>query len=109
MNYFSYIIYSSNRTYIGITNNLSKRLLLHNSNKGAKATMISTNWKYKIIVGPFKYKNLALRFEWMWKHSLNSRGKWIKTKSGLVVKINRLNELLELDEWKQLKLKKILI
>ena len=48
MGYFVYVI-SSNRkskliTYVGYTNNLKKRLNLHNKGKGAKFTR-GSNWK----------------------------------------------------------------
>ena len=35
-----------NKYYIGITNNLEKRLLAHNSGVGAKATRMYKNWRY---------------------------------------------------------------
>ena len=42
MNYFVYILGSHKnsqfRTYVGYTNNLSKRLIIHNKGKGAKST-----------------------------------------------------------------------
>ena len=42
MNYFVYLIGSLKdskiKTYVGYTNNLKKRLTLHNSGKGAKST-----------------------------------------------------------------------
>ena len=42
MNYYVYVIRSDNKsgviTYVGYTNNLKKRLILHNSGKGAKFT-----------------------------------------------------------------------
>jgi len=50
MSYFVYIISSLNRskltTYVGYTNNLNKRLKLHNNSKGAKFTK---GRKWKII------------------------------------------------------------
>ena len=42
MCYFVYLLISKDKnktiSYVGYTNNLSKRLLLHNNNKGAKFT-----------------------------------------------------------------------
>ena len=42
MNYFVYILGSHKnsqfKTYVGYTNNLSKRLFIHNKGKGAKST-----------------------------------------------------------------------
>ena len=42
MNYYVYVLRSDNKsriiTYVGYTNNLKKRLILHNRGKGAKFT-----------------------------------------------------------------------
>ena len=50
MTYFVYLIksisLSKNKTYVGYTNNLNKRLASHNENKGAKSTK---GYKWKII------------------------------------------------------------
>ena len=57
MNYFVYLIATikNNKviSYVGYTNNLKKRLFLHNSGKGAKFTR-GSNWK---IIYKKKYKN----------------------------------------------------
>ena len=49
MSYYVYLIQSvgtkKNKTYVGYTNNLTKRLFLHNNNKGAKSTR---GFKWKI-------------------------------------------------------------
>jgi putative endonuclease len=48
MKFFVYVIGSKNKsrriTYVGYTNNLQKRINLHNTNKGAKFTR-GRNWK----------------------------------------------------------------
>jgi len=48
MNYYVYVLASHNKdkfvTYVGYTNNLSKRLKLHNEGKGAKFTR-GRQWK----------------------------------------------------------------
>lgn len=46
--WYVYILFSdkANRFYIGITNNLEKRLSAHNKGKGARATIISDDWRY---------------------------------------------------------------
>tara|TARA_A100001388_G_C28416544_1_gene333061 strand:- start:275 stop:532 length:258 start_codon:yes stop_codon:yes gene_type:complete len=50
MVYYVYLIKTVkskiNKTYVGYTNNLEKRLLLHNTRKGAKATK---GYKWKLI------------------------------------------------------------
>ena len=57
MTYFVYMIGSKvkNKTisYVGYTNNLKKRLTLHNNSTGAKFTR-GRKWK---IIYKFKYKN----------------------------------------------------
>lgn len=93
--FYCYLITSdNNRTYIGITNDLTKRLDMHNKKLkgGAKSTSSGTNWKYHLVVGQFDKKD-AMRFEWYWKHQHDGQ-KWIKTKSGLDNKKMRLTELL---------------
>lgn len=106
--YYCYLIYSPNLTYIGITNNLAKRLETHNSGKGSKYTRKRNNWEYFLIVGTFD-KSTACQFEWYWKHEqvsdkFNRNNKWIRSKSGLQNKINRLNLLLTHETWKKYKL-----
>lgn len=102
MTYYCYLIISINRTYIGITNNLENRLNKHNQGKGAKSTRCSKQWGYHTIIAGFKGKSDAMRFEWYWKHDLNKKGKWQKTKSGLTHKMKRLIKLLL--EWKDINL-----
>lgn len=97
-NYYCYLIKSDDNTYIGITNNLNKRIASHNNKSGAKSTRKYNNWTYHKVIGIFN-KPEALRFEWYWKHYLNKNNKWSRTKSGIENKIKRLNELLLLEEW----------
>ena len=57
MDYFVYLIATLKKnkviSYVGFTNNLKKRLSLHNSGKGAKFTR-GSNWK---IIYRKKYTN----------------------------------------------------
>lgn len=95
MQFYCYLIVNEhNHTYIGITNNLEKRIQQHNGilKGGAKATKKSKNWMYKIVVSGLNKQN-ACSFEWYWKHN-KINNVWKKTKSGLDNKIKRLNELL---------------
>lgn len=104
MEYYCYLLSNSEGcTYIGMTNNLEKRLKKHNGlvDGGAKATRRSNNWKYEHIVGRFD-RSSALTFEWYWKHYRSNTGRWYKTKSGVVNKIMRLNLLLSEDRWSHL-------
>lgn len=58
------------RTYVGITNNLAKRLRQHNGELagGARSTHSGRPWKLCAIVEGFRNKTVALRFEWSMHH-----------------------------------------
>ena len=64
-------------TYVGYTNNLKKRINLHNTNKGAKFTR-GRNW---ILAYSKKYisKSVAMREEYKLKKNVKLRNK-IKSK-----------------------------
>jgi putative endonuclease len=72
MEYVCYLLISecSNRTYIGITNNLERRIEQHNGLKsgGAKYTCSGRPWKvYGFVKGFREDKSSVLKFEWRWK------------------------------------------
>ena len=75
MNYFVYLIATikNNKviSYVGYTNNLKKRLFLHNSGKGAKFTR-GSNWK---IIYKKKYtkKQKAMSEEYKLKKNYKLR------------------------------------
>lgn len=77
MNYFVYLIISkiNDKTisYVGYTNNLSKRIKLHNSSKGAKFTR-GKKWKL-IYFKKFKSKILAMKYEYFLKKNNKIRKK----------------------------------
>ena len=85
MNYFVYLIATikNNKviSYVGYTNNLKKRLHLHNSGKGAKFTR-GSNWK---IIYKKKYtkKQKAMSEEYKLKKNYKLRNtikkKFLKT------------------------------
>ena len=83
-----YIVYmlkttdlSKIRTYVGYTNDLQKRLIKHNSNKGAKATK---GYKWEIIFKKkFKTKSEAMSYEYLLKKN--------RIKRSTILKLN-LNE-----------------
>ena len=104
--YYCYLITSKNRTYIGITNNLLRRIKSHNKiiKKGAKSTGCMKNWCYHTIIGDFNTRGRALRFEYYWKHIQNSKNKWVRNKPLITNKMKRLLELIFQDEWKDLKI-----
>ena len=75
--YFVYLIVSKDKnkttSYVGYTSDIKKRLLLHNTNKGAKFTR---GHKWKIIYKK-KYfsKSLAMRGEYLLKKNYYLRKK----------------------------------
>ena len=81
MSYFVYILINingkSNPTYVGYTNNLQKRLKLHNTSKGAKFTR---GRKWKIIYKKrYNNKKIAMQNEYKVKNDLKQR-RLIKSK-----------------------------
>ena len=80
MVYFVYLIKTINgylnKSYVGYTNNLQKRLNSHNSNLGAKSTK---GYKWEIVyTRRFYSKNKALSFEYKLKKDRNERSRLIK-------------------------------
>jgi len=74
--YFVYMLLSQDinkHSYVGSTNNLEKRLKLHNEGKGAKYTK-GRNWK---VIYKKKYKNKleALKEEYVLKKNYKLRKK----------------------------------
>ena len=65
LNFFVYVIRNRHKgrltTYVGYTNNLKRRLALHNSGKGAKFTR-GRKWKL-IYKEKFKSKKIAISRE----------------------------------------------
>ena len=77
MSYFVYLITSENKkkiiSYVGYTNNLKKRLNLHNSGKGAKFTK-GRKWKI-IYYKKYLKKNKAMSEEYKLKKNYRLRNK----------------------------------
>ena len=75
MTYFVYLIGNDKRgkitTYVGYTNNLKRRLNLHNSSKGAKFTK-GRNWKL-MYYEKYHTKKEAMSREYYIKHNKNFR------------------------------------
>ena len=75
--YFVYLLVAKNRSrtisYVGYTNNINKRLKLHNNSKGAKFTK-GRNWKLAYYK---KYDNkiLAMKEEYKLKKNYKLRSK----------------------------------
>ena len=77
MFYYVYLIKAvnskRNKTYVGYTNNLKKRINLHNTNKGAKSTM---GYEWKLIYKKrFSTKSAAMSFEYFLKNKRSLRKK----------------------------------
>jgi len=81
MSFFVYMLISrvNNRqiTYVGYTNNLKNRVLLHNSSKGAKFTK-GKHWKV-IYSKKYPTKSIAMKEEYKLKNNYKLRKK-IKSK-----------------------------
>ena len=60
-----------NKTYVGYTNNITKRLDKHNTNKGAKSTK-GHKW-ILIFKKTFKNKSEAMSFEYKLKKNRKER------------------------------------
>ncbi len=72
-----YLIISENiksvKSYVGYTNNLKKRIALHNQGKGAKSTR-GRNWKL-VFKKKFKSKSMAMKYEYFLKKNKKLRKK----------------------------------
>ena len=77
MSYFVYLITSQDKkktiSYVGYTNNLDKRIKLHNSNRGAKFTK-GKKWKL-IYYEKYKTKVQAMKNEYTLKKNYYLRNK----------------------------------
>tara|TARA_Y100000590_G_scaffold249858_1_gene280726 strand:- start:341 stop:589 length:249 start_codon:yes stop_codon:yes gene_type:complete len=75
--YFVYLLVSKNKnrttSYVGYTNNISKRLKLHNKSKGAKFTR-GRKWKLAYYK-KYDSKILAMREEYKLKKNYKLRNK----------------------------------
>jgi predicted GIY-YIG superfamily endonuclease len=95
--YVCYLLVSltSKRTYVGITNNLQRRIRQHNGEikGGAKATRIGRPHYCRVTVGGFTSQQECLQFEWMWKHMAPRKS------HGEKARIVKLKVLLQKDQW----------
>ena len=79
MVFYVYLIKTLNdhykKSYVGYTNNLKNRILMHNSNKGAKSTK---GYKWELVYKKkFFSKQKALSFEYKLKRDRKERLKLI--------------------------------
>ena len=83
MSYFVYLIVSNLKknkkiSYVGYTNNLKKRISLHNSGKGAKFTR-GKKWKL-VYYRSYDSKSLAMKNEYVLKKNYKLRNEILKKK-----------------------------
>ena len=75
MNYYVYLIISVNNkksiSYVGYTSNLKKRIIDHNTSKGAKFTR-GRKW-YLIYKKKYLSKSIAMKNEYLLKKNLKLR------------------------------------
>jgi len=94
MNHNVYILreINGNRTYVGYTNNLDRRIRQHNGEikGGAKYTQ-GKKWEYAAYISGFPNNIIALQFEWKLKHS------GIKY-SGMKGRLESLKTILQLEK-----------
>ena len=83
MTFYVYMLKSlnseKNKTYVGYTNNVKKRLLKHNTNKGAKSTK-GRKW-IVIYKRYFKTKSAAMSYEYKLKNDRKKRAKLIENEN----------------------------
>ncbi len=97
--YKVYVLYhiNSNKTYVGSTNNLNKRIRQHNSEikGGAKYTTRNGNeWKYLYFITGFPDHQNALQAEWKLKNLQRKQ-----TKKDVEGRLKSLIEFSKLDFW----------
>jgi len=87
----------STKTYIGATNDFTRRLKQHNReiSGGAKSTA-GFHWQPQIHITGFEDRKQLLRFEWNWKHCIKT------TERGIYRRIHMLEFLLKKNEWNKL-------
>ena len=90
MTYIVYLLVSKSKSrwisYVGYTNNINKRISLHNEGKGAKFTR---GKKWKIIYQKrYKNKSMAMKEEYKLK---NNRIKRNKLKAEFLLKYENFN------------------
>ena len=77
MIHYVYLIISKKlnkyRSYVGYTNNINKRILLHNSSKGAKFTR-GRNWVL-VYKKAYNSKSMAMKYEYKLKKNIKFKNK----------------------------------
>ncbi len=95
-NWSCYIIENKGYTYVGISNNVKKRLRAHNGEikGGAKyTTSKGSGWKHICVIHGFPTKIESMQFEWALKHVPPRNAGGIKNR------IKKLQILLHKENW----------
>ena len=98
--YLVYLLVSSTnprRTYIGSTNNMTRRLRQHNGELvgGARYTHSARPWVVAATVTGFREHRQALQFEWAWKHM----GRRAGPSGGVCRRLHQLDLLRSRERW----------
>lgn len=91
-----YIIENRKYTYVGVSNNVTKRLRAHNGeiNGGAKyTTSKGSGWKHICVIHGFPTKIESMQFEWALKHVPP------RNAGGMKNRIKKLLILLHKEKW----------
>ena len=87
MKYFVYLLITFHKkkfyTYVGYTNDINRRLRLHNSSKGAKFTK-GKKWEV-LYKKAYKTKSIAMKSEYLLKTNKKKRD---KLKNDFIIKKN---------------------
>jgi predicted GIY-YIG superfamily endonuclease len=80
--YLVYILKSGNYSYVGMTNDFTKRLRQHNKEikGGARYTSKRTDWYPVLIIDGFQDMKSAMQCEWRLKHFPKSYGNMRRAK-----------------------------
>ncbi len=95
-NWSCYIIENKGYTYVGVSNNVKKRLRAHNGEikGGAKyTTSKGSGWKHICVIHGFPTKIESMQFEWALKHVPPRNAGGIKNR------IKKLQILLHKENW----------
>ena len=96
MEWSCYIIENRGYTYVGVSNDVEKRLRAHNGEikGGAKYTTgKGPGWKHICLIHGFPTKIESMQFEWALKHIPPRKA------GGIVNRIKKLNTLLNKTKW----------
>jgi structure-specific endonuclease subunit SLX1 len=96
MDWSCYIIENRGYTYVGVSNNVDKRLRAHNGEikGGAKYTTgKGSGWKHICVIKGFPTKIESMQFEWALKHVPP------RNAGGMKNRIKKLNILLNKERW----------